>query len=161
MSPKESRKFINSGYLISRREKSLKIWLCTSQIFTGGTMTKSLPHDLYLKVSCEGFHIRTIWYCKHTSHTGQHSLIPTSGRDSVVTRLDRQVATTIADPWPEIKAVLTLCTWEWFVRMKSLLSKGSSQNVNLQNVNSQNVNSQNVNSQNVNFPNINSQNVNS
>ena len=61
--------------------------------------------------------MRAIWYLKHTSHTGEHSLIPTKGRDGLGVRLHRQVARTmtIADPILEIEAMLTLCTWKWFV----------------------------------------------
>ena len=47
---------------------------------------------------------RTVWCLKCTSHTGEHSLIPTRCKDGL--GLDRQVAMTIDDQRPEIEAMV-------------------------------------------------------
>ena len=62
------------------------------------------------KLAAKIFPTRAICCLKHTSHTGEHSLIPARGKDGLGMRLHRQVARTmnIADPIVEIEGMLTL-----------------------------------------------------
>ena len=62
-------------------------------------MTKTLTHNfhsVYLKMT-KIFPLRPICCLKHTSHTGEHSLIPARGKDGLGMRLHRQVTRAIYD----------------------------------------------------------------